>query len=180
MAPLLREVSRADLGDLDRARATWVEETAPTRPLGDVERFKSLISAAERAGAAGDRDLQVDLLWLVASRAWWVDPGAEARQLLIDAAALLGGANSDDPRVFAVHAYADPLGHAAGVLERLTSAAQAERLSGALAKKYGRDVALNAIIDPSVIGGLRVQVADDVIDGSISGRLADLRQRLAG
>jgi len=25
-----------------------------------------------------------------------------------------------------------------------------------------------------------VQIADDVIDGSISGRLADLRQRLAG
>ena len=58
--------------------------------------------------------------------------------------------------------------------------AQAERLSVALAKKYGRDVAINAIIDPSVVGGLRVQIADDVIDGSISGRLADLRQRLAG
>ena len=27
------------------------------------------------AGAAGDHDLHVDLLWLVASRAWWVDPG---------------------------------------------------------------------------------------------------------
>ncbi len=60
------------------------------------------------------------------------------------------------------------------------SAAQADRLSSALAKKYGRDVALNAIIDPSVVGGLRVQIADDIIDGSISGRLADLRQRLAG
>jgi F-type H+-transporting ATPase subunit delta len=60
------------------------------------------------------------------------------------------------------------------------SDAQAERLSAALAKKYGRDVSLNAIIDPAVVGGLRVQIADDVIDGSISGRLADLRQRLAG
>ena len=28
--------------------------------------------------------------------------------------------------------------------------------------------------------GLRVQIADDVIDGSISARLADLRQKLAG
>jgi len=59
-------------------------------------------------------------------------------------------------------------------------ATQAQRLSAALAKKYGRDVAINAVIDPSVVGGLRVQIADDVIDGSISGRLADLRQRLAG
>jgi F-type H+-transporting ATPase subunit delta len=31
-----------------------------------------------------------------------------------------------------------------------------------------------------VVGGLRVQIADDVIDASISTRLADLRQRLAG
>ncbi len=60
------------------------------------------------------------------------------------------------------------------------TAQQSTRLAGALAKKYGRDVSLNAVIDPSIVGGLRVQIADDVIDGSISGRLADLRQRLAG
>ncbi|MFT4228993.1 MAG: F0F1 ATP synthase subunit delta [Microbacterium sp.] len=60
------------------------------------------------------------------------------------------------------------------------SAEQAKRLSAALAARYGRDVALNAVIDPALVGGLRVQIADDVIDGSISGRLADLRQRLAG
>jgi F-type H+-transporting ATPase subunit delta len=60
------------------------------------------------------------------------------------------------------------------------SADQAKRLAGALGKKYGRDVSLNAVIDSTLVGGLRVQIADDVIDGSISGRLADLRQRLAG
>ena len=78
--PLLREVEQLRLGELERARVTWVEETALTRPLGDAERFTSLIAAAERAGAAGDHELHVDLLWLVASRAWWVDPGPEARQ----------------------------------------------------------------------------------------------------
>ena len=75
------EVSQLDLGELDRARVTWVEETALTRPL-DAERFMSLIAAAEQAGAAGDHDLHVDLLWLVASRAWWVDPGPEVRRAL--------------------------------------------------------------------------------------------------
>ena len=58
--------------------------------------------------------------------------------------------------------------------------AQSERLAAALATKYGRDVSLNSVIDPDLVGGLRVQIGDDVIDGSISGRLADLRQRLAG
>ena len=75
VAPLLREARQLDLGELERARLTWVEETVSNRPLGDVEHFRSLIAAAERAGAAGDHDLHVDLLWLVASRAWWRDPG---------------------------------------------------------------------------------------------------------
>ena len=60
------------------------------------------------------------------------------------------------------------------------SAGQTARLAGVLAKRYGTTVSLNAIIDPTVVGGLRVQIADDVIDASVSARLADLRHRLAG
>jgi len=137
VASLLREVHQLDLGELDRARMTLVEETALTQPLGDVGRFASLIAAAERAGVAGDHNLHVDLLWLVASRAWWVDPGPQARRLLIDAAERLGGANAEDPRVFAVHAFADPLGHAAGVLARLSGAARSGRLDTDAARFFG-------------------------------------------
>src|SRR5262249_36639600 len=36
---VLREVDDLPLGELERARFTWVEETAFTRPLGDAERF---------------------------------------------------------------------------------------------------------------------------------------------
>ncbi|MHC2999791.1 F0F1 ATP synthase subunit delta [Microbacterium sp. HJ5] len=60
------------------------------------------------------------------------------------------------------------------------SAAQIERLGAALSQRYGTQVSLNTVIDPTVVGGLRVQIADDVIDASVSSRLADLRQRLAG
>ena len=60
------------------------------------------------------------------------------------------------------------------------SAAQSERLTAALTKRYGTPVSLNTIVDPTVVGGVRVQIADDVIDASVSARLADLRQRLAG
>jgi DNA-binding CsgD family transcriptional regulator/tetratricopeptide (TPR) repeat protein len=136
VVPLLSEVSHLDLGELERARVTWVEETALARPLGDVGRLTSLIAEAERAGAAGDHDLHVDLLWLVASRAWWVDPGPEARQSLIEASGRLGDANAEDPRVFAIHAYADPWGHAAGVLARLRRMA-GERLDADAARFFG-------------------------------------------
>ncbi|MGZ0711275.1 F0F1 ATP synthase subunit delta (plasmid) [Coraliomargarita sp. W4R53] len=58
--------------------------------------------------------------------------------------------------------------------------AQADRLAATLSQRYGMAVTLNTVIDSSVVGGLRVQIADDVIDASVSARLADLRQRLAG
>jgi F-type H+-transporting ATPase subunit delta len=61
---------------------------------------------------------------------------------------------------------------------RLTLAQQT-RLIDSLSRRYGSGISLNEVIDPSVVGGLRVQIADDVIDGSIASRLSDLRQKLA-
>ncbi|MBD8870098.1 F0F1 ATP synthase subunit delta [Nocardioides donggukensis] len=55
-----------------------------------------------------------------------------------------------------------------------------ERLRSALSTQYGRDVHLNIVVDPTVIGGIRVEIGDDVIDGTVSARLADARRRLAG
>ena len=60
------------------------------------------------------------------------------------------------------------------------SAAQQERLIALLSARYGRPVAVNTVIDPAVVGGLRVQIGDDVIDASVASRLNDLRLRLAG
>lgn len=58
------------------------------------------------------------------------------------------------------------------------SEAQLDRLRAGLSKSAGRDLQLNLVIDPSIIGGLRVQIGDDVIDGSVSTRLTDLRLKL--
>lgn len=60
----------------------------------------------------------------------------------------------------------------------LTEAQQA-RLASALERTAGRTVKITTVIDPEVIGGIRVQIADDVIDGSIRSRLDDLRTQLA-
>ena len=57
---------------------------------------------------------------------------------------------------------------------------QRERLQAALGKQYDREVRLNVIVDPEILGGMRVQVGSEVIDGTISNRIADLRIRLAG
>ena len=60
------------------------------------------------------------------------------------------------------------------------SAAQRRRLAAALAGSYGHNVHLNIVLDPSVIGGISVQIGDELIDGTAATRLAEVRRRLAG
>jgi len=92
--------------------------------------------------------------------------GRRVRQLLTDAMRVVA---DERGRAVATVVTATPL-----------TDAQADRLRTLLSAKYNRQITLNTVVDPKVVGGLRVQVADDVIDASISSRLADLRQRLAG
>jgi F-type H+-transporting ATPase subunit delta len=55
-----------------------------------------------------------------------------------------------------------------------------QRLATALAALYGKRVHLNVEVDPQVLGGIRVEVGGEVLDGSIATRLDDVRRRLAG
>jgi len=63
---------------------------------------------------------------------------------------------------------------------RELSEADRDRLSRSLGRQYGRDVRLRVVVDPELVGGLRVEIGDDVIDGTVSSRLDDARRRLAG
>jgi F-type H+-transporting ATPase subunit delta len=58
--------------------------------------------------------------------------------------------------------------------------AEQKRLADVLARQYDRPVHLNVVVDPSVLGGIRIEIGDQVIDGTISSRLDDARRRLAG
>jgi F-type H+-transporting ATPase subunit delta len=59
-------------------------------------------------------------------------------------------------------------------------ASERDRLAAALARQYGHEIHLNVVVDPHVIGGIRVEIGEELIDGSIAGRLDDARRRLAG
>ena len=59
------------------------------------------------------------------------------------------------------------------------SSAQLTRLGKALAAQHGGTIRINEVVDPGIIGGMRVQIGDEVIDGTIANRIADLRLRLA-
>jgi F-type H+-transporting ATPase subunit delta len=70
------------------------------------------------------------------------------------------------------------IAHVKSAIE-LTSAQQ-ERLSAALTAELGRPMRVNVEVDKSVVGGLSIRFADELIDGTTVSRLAEASRRLAG
>jgi F-type H+-transporting ATPase subunit delta len=56
---------------------------------------------------------------------------------------------------------------------------QRDRLAAALKDATGTEVDVRVVVDPSVVGGLVVRVGDQVIDGTVRHRLAQLRESLS-
>lgn len=56
---------------------------------------------------------------------------------------------------------------------------QLERLEAALANAYGHSLKLNVEVDQDILGGIKVQVAGEIIDGSLSSRLNAAKLQLA-
>lgn len=55
---------------------------------------------------------------------------------------------------------------------------QKSRLTGVLSKIQGRQVLVNVTVDRNVIGGIQVQIGDEVIDGTLATRIEQARRRL--
>jgi F-type H+-transporting ATPase subunit delta len=55
-----------------------------------------------------------------------------------------------------------------------------QRLADALGRRYGGTVHLNVIVDPDVLGGVRVEIGGEVVDGTVATRLEDVRRQIAG
>jgi F-type H+-transporting ATPase subunit delta len=56
------------------------------------------------------------------------------------------------------------------------SSDQRNRLRTALSKQIGREVAIQEVIDPDVLGGVRVEIGDDVFEGTVSDRMEAARR----
>jgi F-type H+-transporting ATPase subunit delta len=57
---------------------------------------------------------------------------------------------------------------------------QQARLRTALERIYGKPVTLQIVIVESVVGGIRVQVGDEVVDGTVLRRLDEARRHITG
>jgi F-type H+-transporting ATPase subunit delta len=58
------------------------------------------------------------------------------------------------------------------------TAAEQEDVRTRLIRRFGPDLEFRFEVDESLIGGVRLRVGDQVIDGSVSGKLAAMRDRL--
>lgn len=54
-----------------------------------------------------------------------------------------------------------------------------DRVSSELSKRLGKDVNMEVRVDPRILGGLKLQYGDRLIDASVATRLQQLRRRLA-
>jgi F-type H+-transporting ATPase subunit delta len=187
----------------DVVRSRW----SRTRDLADVIEQLAVLARLIGADRASQADEVEDEMFRLARiienqpnlREALANPNVPAANKAELVHALLDGKATDTTIALAVQLVSHPRGRKPeeGLAEygdvaarrtnrsiaRITTASgltddQRSRLRVALAAMYGRDVVLQVEIDPQVVGGLVVQVGDEVIDGSIAGRLADARQRL--
>jgi len=54
-----------------------------------------------------------------------------------------------------------------------------DRVAAQLSKRLARDVRLEVVVDQRILGGMKVQYGDRLIDASVSTKLQQLRRRLA-
>lgn len=148
----------------------------------EIHQFREIV--------AGDADLELALGGLLGA--------ADDKALVVER--LLAGRASESTLVILDHLVRSPRGRRIGALlaqaaETVADAAgagiatvttavplpdaQLRRLETSLSQRYGRRLQVQQVVDPQIIGGLRVAVADDVIDGTIRSKFTDLRLRLA-
>lgn len=145
----------------------------------DLDGFKSLL------------DKSADLTRLVRSPVFAAEDQNRAIRAVIDAAGMKGlaanfiGLVASNRRLFAV---ADMIrdyrkllaAHRGEVTAEVSSAkkltaAQVTSLKAALKKQMGRDVQLDATVDPNLLGGLVVKVGSRMIDTSVRTKLNNLK-----
>ena len=58
-------------------------------------------------------------------------------------------------------------------------AEERDRIAGKLSRHLGKEISLAVVVDHRIIGGLKLQYGDRLIDASLATRLQQLRRRLA-
>ena len=164
----------------DYAKAVYdLALEAWTRQLGNVQRElkkdATLRAAVEEAGSeVGDKLQQLDR----------VTPGGLSAGVRKFLGTLLEAGQLDQLDDILVELERLVHRHPEGRLAQVTSAvpltlAEQEALRARLMDRFGPDLEFQFAVDASLIGGVHLRVGDQVIDGTVTGKLAALRDQLA-
>jgi len=104
---------------------TWLREIFHDGAAGDPNAIARLVSVAREAAAGGDLNLSLNLLQGAALRCWWADPGAAAKNLVVDAVEQIAG-DVLDPRALEILALAAPVDAGSRIATRVREAAQVD------------------------------------------------------
>ncbi|WP_019927151.1 AAA family ATPase [Nocardia sp. BMG111209] len=145
---LVTAAERCDLSELDWARAQWLREIFHDGVPGDADRVHQLCEVARQAGAAGDHDLALNLLFGASLRCWWADTGPQARaDVLATVRSLDGGVDlARHHRYVATLALAGPVVECGTVVDLLSGIDPVEIADGDALRVFG--IAATAIGDP--------------------------------
>jgi ATP synthase F0 subunit b len=154
---------------------------------GDVEeqlfRFSRILDSAPRLSTllseyTAPAEGRVKLLRDVLDSGSGTNPIAAA--LLSQTIELLRGERADDAVLdlaeLAVARRGEVVAHVDAAAE--LSDAQRTRLTEVLTRVYGHPVSVQMQINPELLGGLNIAVGDEVIDGTLSSKLASARTKL--
>jgi F-type H+-transporting ATPase subunit delta len=197
-------VSAASTGILNvLVSQRWADD----RDLGDATESLAVEAVVASAEAGGRLDALEDDLFrfgrVVAADSALRDAlsahGGDEHAKVALVEALLEGKASPEAILLALQAAVSPRGRRFGrVLESYLAVAamrreqltatvtaavpldddQAQRLARALSRIYNRAVQINVVLDPAVVGGIRVQVGDEVVDGTILRRLQEAERSM--
>jgi F-type H+-transporting ATPase subunit delta len=190
---MVQQVFSGRIGDptlellTDAAGRRWTR----SGDLADVLERLSEIAVVRSAGAKADQltDELFELSGIIDANPRFRSALSDPARSVDDKAALLGSLLDDKALPATVTLAKQSL---AGTYHTITaalatarvarpmSAADQKRLSELLGSQYDTTVHLNVVVDPDVLGGVRVEIGDEVIDGTIASRLDDARRRLVG
>jgi len=114
---LLDEAAGSGLSAQQRVKVAWLRGSFDEGLRQQAANASMLTALAEEVAAGGDIALAVRILWSAAQLCFWSEPGAQVRQLVLDAAERLP-LEEHDPWLLAILAYVAPIGRGAAVMER--------------------------------------------------------------
>ena len=146
---LLREAESLEVGPLDAARMTWLQQMISGDVWVEKGAAKTFVAIADQLLAGGDPDAAMRSLVPIAHRCWWTRPRARTRQYVVDAAEGIG-LPDDDPRLLVVIALAN------------------QELTGPSVRRRVRRLRLQEMTDPvaTMYVGIAAEKAGDFAAGA--------------